>query len=93
MNGSNNNNEETTPPLDMKTRALTWLLMQGLGVVVLVIWVWTLYGTLQKKEEQLAQIVTTLQTQNQESIIVMTQVKQLLEDIKYQTRITDIRNK
>lgn len=91
MNGQNNETE--TPPVDMKTRALTWLFMQGLGVVVLVIWVWTLYSSLQKKEDQLSQIVITLQSQNQESIIVMTQVKQLLEDIKYQNRVEEIRKK
>jgi len=87
------NTEETTPILDIKTRAVTWLLMQGLGVVVLVVLSWTQHSSIKEKDKQILQLTQDAQSSTKEMVVLLTEVKTLLTDIKYQTRITDIRNK
>lgn len=91
MNGKNNETE--TPPVDMKTRAITWLLMQGLGVVVLVVLSWTQHSSIQEKDKQILHLSQDAQSSNREMIVLLTELKTLLNDIKYQNRVEEIRKK
>ena len=91
MSGELSNSEQ--PITDMKVRMFHFLIMNGLGVVVLAAWNYTLHITNQKQAERIDQIIQVNQAQTEKLTGVLTEIKQYMEDQKYQNRIQTIRSK
>lgn len=82
-----------TPPdgfssssLDMKSRALYFLLMQGLGVVAMAVWLYVMWMDNQatRKEARACQneIIQIQETQNEKLIKALNDLTATMEDLK-----------
>ena len=81
-------------PLDMKTRFMYWILMQGLGVVVLSAWLFITHRENIEQREQNAlcnqQVVEIYQAQNKELITILADIRDYLKEERPGSRIKTI---
>lgn len=95
MNGLNDNMEMAgmAPAMPAQVRVNWGPIMNGLSVIVLVVWVWTLITTNTDLQKRLDTREATYQAQTEKLITVLTQIQQYMDEQKYQNRLQTIRNK
>lgn len=67
------------PEVDMKSRLVYWLLMQGLGVVVLVAWAYVQWHDIKQYREENkacnAEMIRIYQQQNEQMLVLMRDIR------------------
>lgn len=95
MSGLNDNMEMAgmAPAMPAQVRVNWGPIMNGLSVIVLVVWVWTLITTNTDLQKRLDTREATYQAQTEKLITVLTKIQQYMDEQKYQNRLQMIRNK
>lgn len=95
MSGLNDNMEMAgmAPAMPAQVRVNWGPIMNGLSVIVLVVWVWTLITTNTDLQKRLDTREATYQAQTEKLITVLTKIQQYMDEQKYQNTLQMIRNK